>query len=100
MVIVILGILASAVAVKWPSSDMKLDAAVLDFTRAVRYAQHMALTRNYDPANPGSAWGVNISSNQYTVRRADSSETVYVRLAAACNLLQITNPAQKTQNFR
>ncbi|MBU0482346.1 MAG: type II secretion system GspH family protein [Proteobacteria bacterium] len=68
MVIVILGVLGTAVAVKWPSG-MKEEAAVLDFIHAVRYAQHMALTRGY--TLPGTAWGVAVAGNRYTVQTAD-----------------------------
>ncbi|MCK5322700.1 MAG: type II secretion system protein [Desulfobulbaceae bacterium] len=72
MVIVILGVLTVVAAVKWPTG-MGEDAAVLEFKRAVRYAQHMALTRQY--ISSGSAWGITVSGNKYTVKRADGSAT-------------------------
>lgn len=72
MVMVIISILAVTVAVKWPSG-MKEDAARLDFKRAVRYAQHYAMTRQFTTA--AAAWGISISNNRYTIRRADNSET-------------------------
>lgn len=72
MVIVIIGVLAVTVAVKWPTG-MKEAAAVLDFIHAVRYAQHLALTRQY--TTPAAAWGIIVAGNQYSVKRADDSET-------------------------
>lgn len=71
LVIVILGILAVAVAVRWPSG-MKEKAAVLEFTRALRYAQHKAITREFISA--GKAWGLVVAGNQYTIRRVDNSD--------------------------
>jgi prepilin-type N-terminal cleavage/methylation domain-containing protein len=72
MVIVILGILAAAVAIKWPTG-MKDQAAVLEFRHAVRYAQHKAITRRYDLATE-KPWGISVTDNQYTVKRSDDSE--------------------------
>lgn len=72
MVIVILAILAVTAAVKWPSG-MKEKAALLEFTRALRYAQHKALTKEYTGA--ATAWGITISgTNQYSIGRRDGSE--------------------------
>jgi len=71
MVIVLLGIMAVTVAVRWPSG-LKEEGANLEFIRAIRYAQHKALTREYTTA--GAAWGLIVVANQYTIRRADSSD--------------------------
>lgn len=72
LVIVILGILAVTVAVKWPSG-MKEEAALLEFTRALRYAQHKALTKEYTGA--ATAWGIAVSAgNQYSIKRRNGSE--------------------------
>ncbi len=71
LVIIIIGILAVTASSKWPSG-MKNEGAVLEFKHAVRYAQHKAMTRRYTSA--GNAWGITISSNRYTVQRADGSE--------------------------
>lgn len=71
LVIVILGILAATIYARWPSG-MEETAAVKEFKRAVRYAQHKAMTRQYTTA--GAAWGIAASGEQYTVQRADGSE--------------------------
>ena len=72
MVMVMLGILTVVAVAKWPTG-MGEDAAVLEFKRAVRYAQHTALTRQY--VSSVSAWGITVSGNRYTVQRADASST-------------------------
>jgi len=72
MVIVILGILSAVVYERWPAG-MEEAAAVKEFKRAVRYAQHKAMTRQYDDkyADPArkKPWGITISANRYTVQR-------------------------------
>ncbi|MDF1577940.1 MAG: type II secretion system protein [Desulfobulbales bacterium] len=86
MVIVILGILAITVSVKWPSG-LKEKAAALEFTRALRYAQHQALTREFTGA--GEAWGLSVAGNRYTIRRSDGSdqaESEYVNRALPGNV--------------
>ncbi|MEA2082978.1 MAG: type II secretion system protein [Thermodesulfobacteriota bacterium] len=75
MVIVILGVLTVVAAVRWPTG-MGEDAAVLEFKRAVRYAQHTALTRQY--ISSGKAWGITVSGNRYTVQRADGTPPAVV----------------------
>ena len=72
MVMVMIGVLTAVAVVKWPTG-MGEDAAVLEFKRAARYAQHMALTRQY--VSSVSAWGITVSGNRYTVQRADGSTT-------------------------
>ena len=72
MVMVMIGVLTVTAVVKWPTG-MGEDAAVLEFKRAARYAQHMALTRQY--GSSVSAWGITVSGNRYTVQRADGSTT-------------------------
>lgn len=66
MVILLLGILSVSVAIKWPSGMQEV-AAVGEFKRAVRYAQHLAITREFTGLDNG--WGINISANKYTVQR-------------------------------
>ena len=66
MVILLLGILSVSVAVKWPT-DMKEVAAVKEFKRAVRYAQHKAMTRDFTGVS--TAWGISVSGNRYTIQR-------------------------------
>jgi prepilin-type N-terminal cleavage/methylation domain-containing protein len=86
MVIVIIGVLGVTVTVKWPSG-LKQKAAVLEFTRALRYAQHKAITREFTSA--GAAWGLIVAGNLYTIRRSDSSEQAeaeYVNRALPGNI--------------
>jgi len=66
MVILLLGILSVSVAVKWPA-DMKESAAVKEFKRAIRYAQHKAMTREFTGID--TAWGILVSGNKYTIQR-------------------------------
>lgn len=68
MIILLLAIISTAVAVKWPS-DMGTQAARLEFHRAVRYAQHMALTREWTGA--AASWGITVAGNKYYVGRAN-----------------------------
>ena len=76
MVIIIVGILAISVAVKWPTG-LKDEAAIKEFIRAFRYAQHQAMTREYDPSVLNNAWGIFISgSNQYTIRKRDGTSAI------------------------
>jgi len=65
MVIVLLSIMAVSASVKWPSG-MKEKAAAFEFKRAVRFAQHLAMTRTYDAALP---WGIEASGNTYSIRQ-------------------------------
>ena len=70
IVIVLIGTLSVVAAVKWPSG-MEERAAVMEFKRGVRHAQHYAMTRQYTV--PGEAWGILVSGNAYTVKRQDDS---------------------------
>lgn len=72
VIIVLLGILAATAYIKWPSG-METEAAVKELARAVRYAQHKAVTRAF--TGSASAWGLVVTGNSYTVQRADGSET-------------------------
>lgn len=69
MIILLLSIISVAVAVKWPS-DMDSQAAKLEFAQAVRFAQNMALTREWTSA--ASSWGITVAGNKYYVGRADA----------------------------
>ena len=72
MVIVILGILSAVVYERWPVG-MEEEAAVKEFRRAVRFAQHVAMTQQYTTSL--AAWGITVAANNsYSVQRADSSE--------------------------
>ncbi|MBU0485849.1 MAG: type II secretion system GspH family protein [Proteobacteria bacterium] len=78
MVIVILGVLSVSIAVNWPTG-MDDDAARGELKRALRYAQHKAMTRGYTSA--AAAWGFMVAGNQYTVQRQDATdqaETEYI----------------------
>lgn len=72
MIIVIIGILAATVYVRWPVG-MEEDAAAKEFKRAVRYAQHKAMTRQF--TNNTLAWGITVNANSsYTVQRLGGGE--------------------------
>ncbi|EKD39252.1 MAG: hypothetical protein ACD_75C00463G0002 [uncultured bacterium] len=66
MIIVLLGILSATVYVRWPDG-MEEAAAAKEFKRAVRYAQHKAMTREF--TNAAAAWGITVTGNRYTVQR-------------------------------
>ena len=70
MVILLLTLLAVIAVAKWPSG-LDEDAAVLEFKQAVRYAQHMALTREWTSAT--EAWGLTSAGNLYSVGRANAN---------------------------
>ena len=72
IVIVILGILSATVYVRWPVG-MEDEAAVKEFRRAVRYAQHKAMTRQYDETAPATAWGIVTNGNRYTIQRQNAN---------------------------
>jgi type II secretory pathway pseudopilin PulG len=72
-IILLVGIISVVATAKWPG-DMKEEAAAKEFKRALRYAQHQAMTREYIS---GNAWGLTITSGkQYSIQRQDGSETV------------------------
>lgn len=79
MIIVILGILSAVAYERWPVG-MEEAAAAKEFKRAVRYAQHKAMTRQF--TNNGVAWGLTVNANSsYTVQRrggGELAETEYV----------------------
>jgi type II secretory pathway pseudopilin PulG len=68
MIMLLLALISTAVAVKWPT-DMGPQAARLEFQRAVRYAQHMALTREWTTSS--GSWGIIVAGNKYYVGRAN-----------------------------
>ena len=72
MIIVILGILSAVAYERWPVG-MEEAAAAKEFKRAVRYAQHKAMTRQYDETTPTTAWGITVNGNRYTIRRQDAN---------------------------
>jgi type II secretory pathway pseudopilin PulG len=73
MIIMLLSILSVTAVVKWPSG-MDTEAAALEFKRAVRYAQHRAMTREFTAA--ASAWGLSVTADKYTIQRRDGTEPV------------------------
>lgn len=72
LIIALLGILSVVAVIKWPSG-LKEEAAAKEFKRAVRYAQHKAMSRSFSGA--AGAWGLAIAANRYTIKRADNSES-------------------------
>lgn len=73
VVIVILGILAIVAYERWPSG-MEEAAAAKEFKRAVRYAQHKAITRQF--TGNTTAWGIAVNANSsYTVQRLGGGES-------------------------
>lgn len=83
MIIVILGILSVTAYVKWPVG-MEEEAAVKEFRRAVRYAQHKAMTRQYQETTPGTAWGIEVADNRYTVHRRGQDCTTNPETKEGC----------------
>jgi len=67
LAILLLSILSVTVVEKWPTG-MDTEAAAREFKRAVRYAQHMAMTREFI-TTPSAAWGISVSGNRYTIQR-------------------------------
>jgi prepilin-type N-terminal cleavage/methylation domain-containing protein len=83
MVIVILGILSAVVYERWPTG-MEEAAATKEFKRAVRYAQHKAMTRQYDETAPETAWGIEVTDNRYTVHRRGQDCTTNPETIEGC----------------
>lgn len=69
MVIVLITVLAVTAAVKFPSG-LDRDGAKLELKQAVRYAQHMALTREW--RGSGDSWSITVSGNKYYVGRVSA----------------------------
>lgn len=70
-IIVLLGIIAVAATAKWPG-DMQEEAAIKEFKRAIRYAQHQAMTRSF--VGGSTAWGISVSATTYTIGRRGGGE--------------------------
>ena len=64
-VIVLVAILAVGATALW-QGGLDEEAAASEFRHALRYAQHLAMTREYDHSHP---WGVAIGGATYSVRR-------------------------------
>ena len=80
LVILLLSILSVAVVAKWPTG-MDTEAAAREFKRAVRYAQHTAMTRKFVACSVVGdcyAWGLSVdaATSQYTIKRQDGTEKV------------------------
>ena len=72
MIIVLLGILSAVVYERWPTG-MEEAAAAKEFKRAVRYAQHKAMTRQF--TDKTVAWGLIVKADSsYTVERIGGGE--------------------------
>lgn len=70
MIILLVSVLSVVAVVKWPIG-MDVSAATLEFKQAVRYAQHMALTREW--IDSSKAWGMVVSGDKYYIGRADAN---------------------------
>ena len=69
MIILLLAIVSVAVSVKWPS-DMSAQAAKREFRQAVRFTQHMALTRRWSTS--AEAWAIAVAGNKYYIGRVNA----------------------------
>ncbi|MFA7382149.1 MAG: prepilin-type N-terminal cleavage/methylation domain-containing protein [Desulfurivibrionaceae bacterium] len=88
MIIILLGILSATIYARWPVG-MEEEAAAKEFKRAVRYAQHKAMTREYTTA--GAAWGIMVNADSsYTVQRASGVEQAEAGYVNRC--LNSDNP--------
>ena len=74
-VIMLVSILAASAVMLWPRG-MKEDADLYEIRHAMRYAQHLAMTRPWDPAHP---WGFRADSggNKYSILKHGT--TVYAK---------------------
>ncbi|MDR9502280.1 MAG: hypothetical protein RI601_10850 [Desulfurivibrionaceae bacterium] len=73
-IILLIGVISVVATTKWPG-DMKEEAAAKEFKRAIRYAQHQAMTREYITTS-NDAWGLEINGNAYSIKRQVSAENV------------------------
>ncbi|MCG2740788.1 MAG: type II secretion system GspH family protein [Syntrophaceae bacterium] len=88
MIIVLLGILSATVYVRWPVG-MEEEAAAKEFRRAVRYAQHKAMTRRF--SNNAAAWGLTVNADSsYTLERIGGGEQAEPEYVNRC--LNSDNP--------
>jgi MSHA pilin protein MshC len=88
MIIVLLGILSAVVYVRWPVG-MEEEAAAKEFRRAVRYAQHKAMTRRF--TNNAAAWGLTVNADSsYTLERIGGGEQAEPEYVNRC--LNSDNP--------
>ncbi|MBU0681189.1 MAG: hypothetical protein KKD73_07190 [Proteobacteria bacterium] len=72
-IILLVGVISVVATAKWPGG-MKEVAAAKEFKRALRYAQHQAMTRQYVVAN---AWGLQLlGATQYSIIRQDGLASV------------------------
>ncbi len=71
-IILLVGVISVVATAKWPG-DMQEEAAVKEFKRAIRYAQHQAMTRDYIT---GDAWGLVVTGNSYSIQRQVGPESV------------------------
>jgi MSHA pilin protein MshC len=88
MIIVILGILSAVAYERWPTG-MEEAAAAKEFKRAVRYAQHKAMTRQF--TDKTVAWGLTVNANSsYTLQRIGGGELAEPEYVTRC--LNSENP--------
>ena len=72
LVMVLLGILSVAAFMMWPRG-MKEEGDRFEVKHAMRFAQHLAMTRPYEPGNP---WGFKVEpgGRTYSVLKKDGSQ--------------------------
>lgn len=86
-ILLIIGILSMVFVHRLPT-DMDEEAAVREMRRAIRLAQHKAMTRRYDnnytDPNRMQPWGITVSGNRYTVQRQGEDCTVSPATKEGC----------------
>lgn len=88
MIIIILGILSATVYIRLPTG-MEEEAAAKELRRALRYAQHKAMTRQFTTRTV--AWGLTVNANSsYTLQRIGGSEQAEPEYVNRC--LNSDNP--------
>ncbi|MEW6593267.1 MAG: type II secretion system protein [Thermodesulfobacteriota bacterium] len=82
VVIVLLAILSVTAYLRWPSG-LEEAAAAREFKRAVRYAQHKAMTRQFTTS--AVAWGITLhADSSYSVERLGGSEQAEAAYVGRC----------------
>ena len=94
MIIVLLGIISVVAVAQWPTG-LDEDAAVREMKQSLRYAQHLAMTRQFQGG--ATAWGVSLAANTYTLERQGGStqapQEFVNRYLLGKNSITLTGPA-------
>ena len=75
IVILLLAVLSVSVAMLWPRG-MKSDADLYEIKHAIRFAQHIAMTRPYDSAHP---WGFEVGAGGTTYSILKKGTSTYAK---------------------